>query len=143
MSKSEQLFEQARAVIPGGVNSPVRAFAAVGGTPPFIDHAEGAYLIDVDGNRYIDYVGSWGPMITGHAHPEIIAAVSQVVEKGGYCNIFVVTERREGRGASTFRSLYGTARAARRRPSGRSSSRSRSCRERSIGCGRRHSGSSS
>jgi len=82
MSKSEQLFEQARAVIPGGVNSPVRAFAAVGGTPPFIDHAEGAYLIDVDGNRYIDYVGSWGPMITGHAHPEIIATVSEVVQKG-------------------------------------------------------------
>jgi glutamate-1-semialdehyde 2,1-aminomutase len=82
MNKSEQLFEQACAVIPGGVNSPVRAFAAVGGTPPFIDHAEGAYLIDVDGNRYIDYVGSWGPMITGHAHPEIIAAVSEVVQKG-------------------------------------------------------------
>jgi glutamate-1-semialdehyde 2,1-aminomutase len=82
MSKSEQLFEQARAVIPGGVNSPVRAFAAVGGTPPFIDHAEGAYLVDVDGNRYIDYVGSWGPMICGHAHPEIIAAVTEVVQKG-------------------------------------------------------------
>ncbi len=82
MNKSEQLFEQACKVIPGGVNSPVRAFAAVGGTPPFIDHAEGAYLIDVDGNRYIDYVGSWGPMITGHAHPEIIAAVTEVVEKG-------------------------------------------------------------
>ncbi len=82
MNKSEKLFEQARAVIPGGVNSPVRAFAAVGGTPPFIDHAEGAYLIDVDGNRYVDYVGSWGPMITGHAHPEIIAAVSEVVPKG-------------------------------------------------------------
>ncbi len=82
MSKSEQLFEQACAVIPGGVNSPVRAFAAVGGTPPFIDHAEGAYLVDVDGNRYIDYVGSWGPMICGHANPEIIAAVSAVVEKG-------------------------------------------------------------
>ncbi|MDH3759673.1 MAG: glutamate-1-semialdehyde 2,1-aminomutase [Gammaproteobacteria bacterium] len=82
MSKSEQLFEQARAVIPGGVNSPVRAFTAVGGTPLFIDHAEGAYLVDVDGNRYIDYVGSWGPMICGHAHPEIIAAVTEVVQKG-------------------------------------------------------------
>jgi glutamate-1-semialdehyde 2,1-aminomutase len=82
MSKSESLFEQASKVIPGGVNSPVRAFAAVGGTPPFIDRAEGAYLIDVDGNRYIDYVGSWGPMITGHAHPEIIAAVSDTVAKG-------------------------------------------------------------
>ena len=82
MSKSEQLFSQASDVIPGGVNSPVRAFAAVGGTPPFIDRAEGAYLIDVDGKRYIDYVGSWGPMITGHAHPEIIAAVNETVEKG-------------------------------------------------------------
>lgn len=82
MSKSEQLFEQARAVITGGVNSPVRAYAAVGGTPPFIDSAEGAYLIDVDGKRYIDYVGSWGAMITGHAHPEIIAAVGEVVQKG-------------------------------------------------------------
>ncbi len=82
MSKSEQLFEQATAVIPGGVNSPVRAFNGVGGTPLFIDRAEGAYLVDVDGNRYIDYVGSWGPMITGHAHPEIIAEVTRVVQKG-------------------------------------------------------------
>ncbi len=82
MNRSEKLFTQATEVIPGGVNSPVRAFAAVGGTPPFIDRAEGAYLIDVDGNRYIDYVGSWGPMITGHAHPEIIAAVTETVEKG-------------------------------------------------------------
>ena len=82
MSKSEQLFEQATGVIPGGVNSPVRAFNGVGGTPLFIDRAEGAYLIDVDGNRYIDYVGSWGPMITGHAHPEIIAEVTRVVQKG-------------------------------------------------------------
>ncbi len=82
MSNSEKLFEQAVKVIPGGVNSPVRAFAAVGGTPPFIDRAEGAYLIDVDGRRYIDYVGSWGPMICGHAHPEIIAAVIETVQKG-------------------------------------------------------------
>ncbi len=82
MSKSEELFARAGKVIPGGVNSPVRAFAAVGGTPPFIDSAEGAYLIDVDGNRYIDYVGSWGPMIAGHSHPEIIAAVTATAEKG-------------------------------------------------------------
>ncbi|MBT8437180.1 MAG: glutamate-1-semialdehyde 2,1-aminomutase [Gammaproteobacteria bacterium] len=82
MSNSEKLFQQAVKVIPGGVNSPVRAFAAVGGTPPFIDHAEGAYLVDVDGRRYIDYVGSWGPMICGHAHPEIIAAVTETVQKG-------------------------------------------------------------
>lgn len=82
MSNSEKLFEQAVKVIPGGVNSPVRAFAAVGGTPPFIDRAEGAYLVDVDGRRYIDYVGSWGPMICGHAHPEIIATVTETVQKG-------------------------------------------------------------
>ena len=82
MTNSESLFEQAITVIPGGVNSPVRAFNGVGGTPLFIEHAEGAYLIDVDGKRYIDYVGSWGPMICGHAHPEIIAAVSETVTRG-------------------------------------------------------------
>ena len=82
MSNSQKLFEQAVKVIPGGVNSPVRAFSAVGGTPPFIDRAEGAYLVDVDGKRYIDYVGSWGPMICGHAHPEIIATVTETVQKG-------------------------------------------------------------
>jgi len=82
MSKSEELFTRASRVIPGGVNSPVRAFNGVGGTPVFIERAEGAFLIDVDGNRYIDYVGSWGPMIAGHAHPEIIAAVAETVERG-------------------------------------------------------------
>ena len=82
MNQSENLFKRAGQHIPGGVNSPVRAFAAVGGTPPFIDHAEGACLFDVDGNRYIDYVGSWGPMICGHAHPEIIAAVIEAARKG-------------------------------------------------------------
>lgn len=82
MTNSESLFQQATTVIPGGVNSPVRAFNGVGGTPPFIDRAEGAYLIDVDGNRYVDYVGSWGPMICGHAHPEVVAAVSATAAKG-------------------------------------------------------------
>ncbi|HKJ53025.1 MAG TPA: aminotransferase class III-fold pyridoxal phosphate-dependent enzyme, partial [Gammaproteobacteria bacterium] len=82
MSKSEDLFSRASRVIPGGVNSPVRAFNGVGGTPPFIERAEGAFLIDVDGNRYIDYVGSWGPMIAGHAHPEIIAAVAETIKNG-------------------------------------------------------------
>ena len=82
MTKSESLFQQATAVIPGGVNSPVRAFNGVGGTPLFIERAEGAFLVDVDGNRYIDYVGSWGPMICGHANPEIIAAVSETVTRG-------------------------------------------------------------
>ncbi|WP_028117782.1 glutamate-1-semialdehyde 2,1-aminomutase [Ferrimonas senticii] len=82
MNRSETLFEQAQQTIPGGVNSPVRAFKGVGGTPVFIDHADGAYLFDVDGKRYIDYVGSWGPMILGHNHPEIRNAVMQAVEKG-------------------------------------------------------------
>ena len=82
MTNSEKLFARAVEVIPGGVNSPVRAFNGVGGQPLFIERAEGAYLFDADGNRYIDYVGSWGPMIAGHAHPEIIAAVNQAVSHG-------------------------------------------------------------
>jgi glutamate-1-semialdehyde 2,1-aminomutase len=82
MSKSELLFAQALKVIPGGVNSPVRAYNGVGGTPLFIDRAEGACLFDVDGNSYIDYVGSWGPMICGHANPEIIEAVCAAAQKG-------------------------------------------------------------
>jgi glutamate-1-semialdehyde 2,1-aminomutase len=82
MSKSDQLFEQARQTIPGGVNSPVRAFNGVGGTPRFIDHADGAYLYDVDGHAYVDYIGSWGPMLLGHNHPAIKAAVIKAVEKG-------------------------------------------------------------
>jgi glutamate-1-semialdehyde 2,1-aminomutase len=76
------LFSQAKQVIPGGVNSPVRSFSGVGGTPVFIDHAQGAYIYDSTGKRYIDYVGSWGPMILGHAHPEVINAVKDAAEKG-------------------------------------------------------------
>ncbi|HSB95508.1 MAG TPA: glutamate-1-semialdehyde 2,1-aminomutase [Spongiibacteraceae bacterium] len=75
--RSEQLFGEAQLYIPGGVNSPVRAFKAVGGSPVFIERAAGPYLFDVDGNRYIDYVLSWGPMIAGHGHPAVIAAVSE------------------------------------------------------------------
>lgn len=82
MTKSEQLFQQAQKTIPGGVNSPVRAFKSVGGTPLFIERAEGAYLYDVDGNKYIDYVGSWGPMIAGHANPEVIASVKEAADRG-------------------------------------------------------------
>ncbi|MFM4721095.1 glutamate-1-semialdehyde 2,1-aminomutase [Aeromonas bivalvium] len=82
MSKSDQLFEQACQTIPGGVNSPVRAFNGVGGTPLFIERADGAYLYDVDGNAYVDYIGSWGPMLLGHNHPTIKAAVIAAVEKG-------------------------------------------------------------
>ncbi len=77
-----ELFNQAQSVIPGGVNSPVRAFKGVGGDPVFIDHAKGAYIWDTDNKRYIDYVGSWGPMILGHAHPEVINAVKSSAEKG-------------------------------------------------------------
>ncbi len=82
MTKSQILFEKAQKTIPGGVNSPVRAFKSVGGTPLFIERAEGAYLYDVDGNQYIDYVGSWGPMIAGHANPEVIEAVKLAAENG-------------------------------------------------------------
>lgn len=77
-----ELFNQAQSVIPGGVNSPVRAFKGVGGNPVFIDRAKGAYIWDTDDKRYIDYVGSWGPMILGHAHPEVITAVKDAAEKG-------------------------------------------------------------
>ncbi|HPE62430.1 MAG TPA: glutamate-1-semialdehyde 2,1-aminomutase [Thiolinea sp.] len=82
MTKSEQLFQQAQKTIPGGVNSPVRAFRGVGGTPRFIARAEGAWLYDADGNRLIDYVGSWGPMIAGHAHPEVVEAVREAALNG-------------------------------------------------------------
>ncbi len=82
MSRSSELFHRAEKVIPGGVNSPVRAFRGVGGDPVFIEKAEGAYLFDSDGKRYIDYVGSWGPMIAGHANPEIIAAVKAAADNG-------------------------------------------------------------
>lgn len=79
---SERLFERASARLPGGVNSPVRAFRSVGGTPFFAQRAEGAWLIDVDGNRYVDYVGSWGPMIAGHAHPRVLDAVACTMRDG-------------------------------------------------------------
>ena len=82
MSQSHELFVEAQEHIPGGVNSPVRAFKGVGGEPVFIDRAEGAYLFDVDGRRYIDYIGSWGPMIAGHAHPDVLRAVKAAVDKG-------------------------------------------------------------
>ena len=73
--RSEELFRAALSLIPGGVNSPVRAMRAVGRDPVFIASGEGAHLVDVDGNRYLDYVCSWGPLIAGHAHPEVVAAV--------------------------------------------------------------------
>ena len=82
MTRSEDLFEQAKKTIPGGVNSPVRAFNGVGGSPLFIEKADGAYIYDADGKAYIDYVGSWGPMILGHNHPKIREAVLKAVENG-------------------------------------------------------------
>jgi glutamate-1-semialdehyde 2,1-aminomutase len=82
IAASERLFARARHVMPGGVNSPVRAFGAVGGTPPFIARARGARLWDADGNEYLDYVGSWGPMILGHAHPAIVEAVRTAAVDG-------------------------------------------------------------
>jgi glutamate-1-semialdehyde 2,1-aminomutase len=80
--RSAELFDRARAVTPGGVNSPVRAFNAVGGTPRFIASARGAWLTDVDGNDYVDLISSWGPMLLGHAHPEVVAAVQAAVARG-------------------------------------------------------------
>src|SRR6185503_18601742 len=81
-SRSKAQFARAQEVIPGGVNSPARAFGGVGGTPVIMDRAEGAYLFDVDGNRYIDYIGSWGPHILGHRHPAVMAAIHAALEKG-------------------------------------------------------------
>jgi len=81
-TRSEELFRRAQEVIPGGVNSPVRAYRAVGGAPPFIARGEGSHIFDVDGNEYIDYVGSWGPLLLGHRHPEIIHALECALTEG-------------------------------------------------------------
>src|ERR1700727_773584 len=80
--RSESLYERARRVIPGGVNSPGRAFRAVGGSPLFISRGSGPYIFDVDGNRYLDFVGSWGPLILGHAHPKVLEAIHQACRNG-------------------------------------------------------------
>ena len=82
MSKSAELYHKACQYIPGGVNSPVRAFKGVGGTPVFFERGHGAYLYDVDGQKYIDYIGSWGPLILGHAHPEVVATAIDTLQKG-------------------------------------------------------------
>jgi glutamate-1-semialdehyde 2,1-aminomutase len=81
-TQSEQLFKRAAQIIPGGVNSPARAFGAVGGTPPFMKRGDGAYLYDVDGNRFVDYIGSWGPHLFGHRHPMILQAIQGALEIG-------------------------------------------------------------
>src|SRR6516165_1412918 len=80
-TRSQALQQRAERFFPGGVNSPVRAFRAVGGAPPFIESAQGAYLTDADGNRYIDYFGSWGPMILGHAFAPVVEAIEQAARK--------------------------------------------------------------
>ncbi len=82
MTRSQELFERAKQVLPGGVNSPVRAFRAVGGTPFFVAHAEGCRLTDADGKTYVDYVCSWGPLILGHAHPAVLAAIREAAGRG-------------------------------------------------------------
>src|SRR5437016_13590025 len=80
-NKSHEIFQRARQLMPGGVNSPARAFGGVGGEPVVFERAQGAYLFDADGNRYIDYIGSWGPMILGHQHPGVVEAVKKAAEK--------------------------------------------------------------
>ena len=82
MKNSRKLYAHAQLLIPGGVNSPVRAFRSVGGTPLFLKRGKGAWIWDADGNSYVDYVGSWGPLIVGHAHPDVVKAVQQAAEKG-------------------------------------------------------------
>src|SRR3982751_5574299 len=90
--RSHLLFERARELMPGGVNSPARAFGAVGGEPIIFERGEGPYLWDVDGNRYIDYVGSWGPLILGHAYPGVVTAVQEAAGRG---TIFVAPTEAE------------------------------------------------
>src|SRR6188508_1681505 len=81
-TKSQSIFQRAQQLMPGGVNSPARAFGAVGGEPIVFERADGAYLYDVDGNQYIDYIGSWGPMILGHGHPRVLEAIHRAVDLG-------------------------------------------------------------
>src|SRR5256714_2012165 len=81
-SRSREAFQRACRAIPGGVNSPARAFGAVGGEPPFVARGEGPFLVDLDGHRYLDYVGSWGPLILGHAHPRVVEAVTAAMHDG-------------------------------------------------------------
>jgi glutamate-1-semialdehyde 2,1-aminomutase len=82
MNRNEELFARAQRTIPAGVNSPVRAFRSVGGTPRFLTRGQGPYVWDADGKRYIDYVGSWGPAIHGHAHPDVVRAVCEAAQHG-------------------------------------------------------------
>ncbi|HET7768062.1 MAG TPA: aminotransferase class III-fold pyridoxal phosphate-dependent enzyme, partial [Chloroflexota bacterium] len=81
-ARSAALFEEAQRHLPGGVNSPVRAFRGVGGTPVFVERASGSRVWDADGNEYVDYVASWGPLIAGHAHPEVVRAIQEAATRG-------------------------------------------------------------
>ena len=81
LSKSKAAFEEAKKYMPGGVNSPVRSYPHMGCPPPFIKEAHGSHITDIDGNTYIDYVGSWGPMVLGHAHPKVIKAIQEAAER--------------------------------------------------------------
>src|SRR5438034_8273838 len=103
MSKSEELFRRAQAIIPGGVNSPVRAFRAVGGHPLFIKRGEGSHIWDVDGREYIDYVGSWGPLIFGHRPPEVVKALEEILNIG---TSFVAPTEREVQLAELIRKFF-------------------------------------
>ena len=87
LDKSAAAFAEAKQNMPGGVNSPVRSYRGVGGTPPFIARAAGSRIVDIDGNEYIDYVLSWGPMILGHAHPEVVAAIIAVKGLGRFSEL--------------------------------------------------------
>src|SRR5215218_152195 len=81
-ARSERAFQRSCTLIPGGVNSPARAFGGVGGSPPFMARGEGPYLFDIDDNRYLDFIGSWGPLILGHAHPAVNAAAEEALRQG-------------------------------------------------------------
>ena len=109
MSGSEELFDRARTVIPGGVDSPVRAFGSVGGTPVFIDRGEGAEIVDVDGNRYVDLVQSWGALLFGHARAEIVEAATR---SGGSWHLLRGADAGRGRAGRAHR--RGGARASTR-----------------------------
>ena len=108
MTRSEQLFALAQQLIPGGVNSPVRAFGSVGGTPRFIQEAKGSSIKDVDGNQYIDFVGSWGPMILGHNHPEICNAVIEAAKKGMRVIVFDENDRPGGQLFKQIHKFFGS-----------------------------------
>ena len=101
-TRSQQLFERAQGVIPGGVNSPVRAWRGVGGTPLFIERGQGSHIFDADGNEYIDYVGSWGPLLLGHRHPDILAAIDEALARG---TSFGAPTEREIELAETIRAM--------------------------------------